>query len=356
MEEQIKELFSFVKDDREDVRKLAVSNVLAITKTSDLYPFFHLNEGAIVKDLMGLINDHPLIAHDSISALVNLSSHEPFIQYLNDDAFIYKLVLTIILPKSILADLCCMLLNNMTKCQPLAQSLIPTTTSPRTSHLDNLLEIFIRGSTKTYNPSASYHFLSGVFANISVSTRGAQCFRDKSNVDGVVRLAKVLPFIEHQDAIRRGGVVATVKNCCFEVVEGSEGVLSEELNLAAYVLLPLCGNEDFDEDIRLMLVETLLLLTQTRPGRDHLRAKRAYPVIKRLHPWERDPEVKDRCERLADMLARDEADGGGGVDVKDDDKVKEVKESMMKEEGVPVLEKEVIEEEEEDVGVMRRLV
>ncbi|KAJ3117346.1 hypothetical protein HDU96_007136 [Phlyctochytrium bullatum] len=341
---------------------MAVENILALSKTNDLFPFFHMNEGEVVKDLMQMTKDHPLIAHDAISALVNLSSQEAFLEYMNEELFIYNLILTIILPKSLLADLCCMLLNNLTKSARIAEKLVPdedTDTTPaastptdaaaatdkpkptakRTQYLDNLLEVFVRGSTRQYNPQAAFHFLSGVFANISVAAKGARCLRSRSNVDGVIRLAKIIPFTEHPDAIRRGGVVATIKNCCFDVedpVVSGGLLLSDELNLLPYILLPLCGNEDFDDDemegmpselqfpestkkresdpkIRLMLVECLVLLTHSRPGRDHLRLKRAYPVIKRLHPWEKDSDVKDRCERLVNMLARDEQDGSGGV-------------------------------------------
>ncbi|KAJ3205020.1 hypothetical protein HDU67_009152, partial [Dinochytrium kinnereticum] len=253
MEEQIKE-----------VRKLAVSNVLAISKTLELYPYFHENGGGIVKDLMGLIMDHPLIAHDAVSVLVNLSSNEDFLEYMNEDKFLQNLVLTIILPKSILADLCCMLLNNLTKSPQIAQKLIPTDTpttpttaasqpptTPRTTqYLDNLLEVFVRGVSNQYNPQANFHFLSGVFANISTTALGARCLRSRSNVDGVIRLAKVVPFTEHENDIRRGGVVAVVKNCCFDVESEEAGgmLLGEELNLLAYVLLPLCGSEDFEEE------------------------------------------------------------------------------------------------------------
>ncbi len=59
--------------------------------------------------------------------------------------------------------------------------------------------------------------------------------------------------------------------------------------------------------LRLMLVESLLLLTATRKGRDVLRAKKVYPIIRNLHLIEEDDKIKDTCERLVDMLIRDEA-------------------------------------------------
>ncbi|KAJ3150074.1 hypothetical protein HK101_001996 [Irineochytrium annulatum] len=351
---------------REDVRKLAAENIKAISKTEELLPYFARDNGAVIKDLGKLLKDHPLIAHEAVSALVNLSSHDSLLPYMADDEFVINIILSIVFPKSIIADLSCMVLNNMTKSPTIAAKLIPddttpepTTTSdentpptpqqPRTQYLDNLLEVFVRGSERLYNPSASYHFLAGVLANLSAHPRGARCLKARSRVDGVIRLAKVIPFTEHKDEHRRSGVVATIKNCCLDVTdptrasanpttvaEGGDFLLSEELNLLPYLLLPLCGPEEFDDDemegmpdelqllepgkrrepsakVRLMLIESLLLLTHSRPGRDHLRAKRAYPVIKRMHLVEPDEGVRERAERLVDMLARDEADGSGGV-------------------------------------------
>ena len=69
--------------------------------------------------------------------------------------------------------------------------------------------------------------------------------------DGLIRLSKVLPFTEHEDVIRRRGCISTIKNCCFDVEDPSAGglLLSEELNILPYILLPLCGNEDYDDDV-----------------------------------------------------------------------------------------------------------
>ncbi|RKO87495.1 hypothetical protein BDK51DRAFT_40559 [Blyttiomyces helicus] len=242
------------------------------------------------------------------------------------------------LPRNVLADLCCMLLNNLTESASIAQRLVPQTplnaASPsaptRTHQLDNLLEVFVRGAGKTYNPNAEYHFLAGVFANVTATGGGSHYMLRKSGVDGVMRLAKVLAFTEHPNRIRRHGAVATLKNCAFDP-EG-HGVLLEdsELNLLPYLLLPLSGPEDYtdeemdgmpdelqllesdksrepDDKIRLSLVETLVLLTTTRPGRDILRAKKVYSVVKKLHLVETDDAIREAIERLVDMLQRDEA-------------------------------------------------
>ncbi|KAJ3299979.1 hypothetical protein HK104_005472 [Borealophlyctis nickersoniae] len=370
MEEQLNELFSFLKDQRVDVRNLAVKNVSGLTASPEFLPYFKRNGCAVVKDLMECRKGDPLTAHDALAALVNLSS-DPVIQSaMDDEDFIYDLIVMIVLPRNVLSDLCCMLLNNLSECGPILRRLIPhdtpalasptsdstplsdsnlshptpstippanpsnppITTTPskvRTHQLDNLLEVFCRGVDKKYNPEASYHFLAGVFANAATTRQGARFMLETSQVDGVVRLAKVAVFLEHPDRIRRAGAIATVKNTAFDV-EGHKILLEDpELNLLPYLLLPLSGPEDYEDEemegmpdelqlleddkrrepdpkLRTALLETLLLLTTTRSGRDILRAKKVYPVIRKLHLQEQDENVNDAIERLVNMLMRDE--------------------------------------------------
>ncbi|KAJ3115123.1 hypothetical protein HK100_001452 [Physocladia obscura] len=403
METQVAELFGFLTSDREDMRKLAVENCKAISTSPDLQPFFGLNNGAPIKQLIALMDDHALIAHDAISTLVNLSANASLLPHFASPTFVASLVLAIILPQNVLADLCCMLLNNMTKKDDISKLLVPeynqkeeedkfklrfnpsallSTNSAgvsvpngdanekntaakkkqrrKTPYLDNLLEVFVRPNsldpkkpkneddddktkgnnsakrpTAAHNPNASYDFLAGVFANISMTPIGAIALRSRSNVDNVIRLSKLVPFVSHEagkwSTIRRGGCISAIKNCCFDVQVQETGglLLSAELNLVPYVLLPLCGPNDFDdEDIdnlpeelqllestktrepviefRLMLVETLLLLASTRPGRAHLREMKVYYVVRALHSSEKNEDIIDRIERLVTMLMGEE--------------------------------------------------
>ena len=129
--------------------------------------------------------------------------------------------------------------------------------APITSYLDNLLEIFVRGNNKQFNPQANFNFLAGVFANLTSNPTGAYHMRSRSMVDGLIRLAKILPFTEHENLMRRGGSVSVIKNCCFDVVDEAAGglLLSKELNLIPYILLPLCGPEDFTDEVNFLFRE-----------------------------------------------------------------------------------------------------
>jgi hypothetical protein len=77
--------------------------------------------------------------------------------------------------------------------------------------------------------------------------------------------------------------------------------LPEELQLLASDV----GREP-DLNVLKTHVETILLLTSTREGRERLRADGVYPVIRECHLAVEDDEVREVCERCVQMLMRDE--------------------------------------------------
>lgn len=225
-----------------------------------------------------------------------------------------------------------MLLNNLSQQEEILKHLIPneSETDSKTSLLDNLIEVFCRGEGKRYNPQAEFHFLSGVLANLSMNTQGAHFMLGKSKVDGQFRLQKIIAFIGHENAIRRGGAISVIKNICFDIPSHSWLLTDPDLNLLPFLLLPLAGNEEYDEEdmdgmpdelqlleetkqrepdwkLRLILVETLILLCSTRSMRELLRLKKVYPIVQKCHLWETNEHVQEAIERLVQLLARDEA-------------------------------------------------
>jgi hypothetical protein len=56
-----------------------------------------------------------------------------------------------------------------------------------------------------------------------------------------------------------------------------------------------------------MLLEALVLLTSTRSGREIMRQRKVYPVIRNLHLSETSEDVHEIAERVVQMLMRDES-------------------------------------------------
>ncbi|CAG8621397.1 5973_t:CDS:2 [Ambispora leptoticha] len=348
MEEQINELVSFLRVPNPEVgisvRRGALSHLLGYTaKTSQYQYIFKLNNRQPIKDLKLLCMDNPLIAHDAFSALINLSEDTEICKELDDDNFLKYLMGTN--SEAILADLACMLLSNITKDEKIAikvlNGTIPeattttntaiTTLVSSTRAMDQLVDVFVKGVNKEYNKHAEYHFLASVFANVAILPQGRDFFLTDAPQYNSPPLTSLIIFIEHSNIIRRGGVMSCMKNCCFNVSQQLDLLSESKINILPYILLPLCGPEEFDPDdmegmpediqflppdkkretdpyLRQTLLETILLLTTTRQAREILRAKKVYPVIRQMHLVEEDENVNHVAENIVNMLMRDEAE------------------------------------------------
>ncbi|KAG8756469.1 hypothetical protein FRC14_003043 [Serendipita sp. 396] len=398
MEEQYKEVFSFLHDRNPNARNVAMANILPLTVAgSPLRSLFFsgmksgglnsTSDSEVIRDLKLLCRDQPATAHDAFKALVNLSDSHLLAPSLSEPLFLAFIVSYILNPTSVLSDLACMVLSNITThsgpCVALlkqeievipfpdgktsnyypTQSLCATSPPPskdfkgtpqKERALSLLIDAFASSATLEHESTqrkGKLHFLASVFANISTQPQGREflltpcksiCTTKEAKIEAP--LSSLLPFTEHPDTIRRGGVVSTIKNCCF-VHEAHKALLSPEsdsftlsfanepvpgLDILPRVLLPLAGPEEFDlEDTELLLpelqflpstkvrekdsilrlthVETLLLLCTTRWGRDVQRKSGVYEIIRTMHETETDENVITHIERLVNMLKRDEA-------------------------------------------------
>lgn len=86
--------------------------------------------------------------------------------------------------------------------------------------------------------------------------------------------------------------------------EDTEGML-EDLQL-----LPPDKEREPNVEILKTHLETLLLLTTSREGRDLMRRIQVYPVVRECHLHVEDEEVREACERVVQILKRDEEGEG----------------------------------------------
>jgi hypothetical protein len=216
--------------------------------------------------------------------------------------------------------------------------------------MNQLLDLFVKGADGTYNKHADFDHLSYVFADLTKHAELRKYFVQKQEYDGVLPLNKLKVFTEHKSDIRRKGVASTIKNVAFDVHSHPLFLDEDDLNILPYILLPIMGNEEYDEEDMLSMlpdlqllppdkkrdgdtniiqthVETLMLLATTRKGRDYMREIKVYPVVREAHLHVDDDGVRDACERLVQVIMRDEEepakdaqeDGGKVVEELDDD-------------------------------------
>lgn len=195
--------------------------------------------------------------------------------------------------------------------------------------IDQLLDLFVKGAEGTYNKDADYDYLAYLFADLVKHAEIRQYYLRKQEYDDAVPLTKLKVFTEHKSDIRRKGVASTIKNVAFEVPAHPDFFAEDEINILPYLLLPIMGDEDYDADETMDMLpdlqllppdkkrepdntivqthlETLMLLTTTREGRDLMRKVQVYPIVRETHARVEDEGVRDACDRLVQVLMRDE--------------------------------------------------
>jgi len=394
MPSELEDLVEFLHHGNTQIRQVAVQHLVPYSASPDHQStIWKRQQLEPLKDLKLLIRDYTQIATDSLTILVNLTGFgdkEILEYYSRDDQFIEQILKKIIDDISEPnADLCCALLANLVKDDTLAKRLItaernvppekqvkvrlkttgkgvveaekvdqPVSMQISLSKriLDQLMDVFVKGANKSLNPKADYDYLSYVFADLSKFEDGRKYLLERQDYDDIVPITKLVVFTEHGSLIRRKGIASTIKNCVFENSK-HEYLMRAESNggvgLLPYILLPLAGNEEFDaedsegmldelqllppdkerevdDDIIATHLETLMLLTAERDGRDKLRAVKAYPIIRELHLKREAENVSEGCVSLVNVLMRDEANEEAGVsdvnkaDEDDDHKIEEV--------------------------------
>ncbi|KAF8524169.1 hypothetical protein JB92DRAFT_2881377 [Gautieria morchelliformis] len=218
------------------------------------------------------------------------------------------------------------------------------------------------------------HFLSSVFANLSATPLGRLYFLTPSSANTLSAtidtqtsnteypISKLIAFTEYADTIRRGGVASVIKNCAFharahralltsddtQVTVPPSATSAPGVNILPAILLPLAGPEEFeledqeklpaalqflpatkrrepDSALRLMHVETLLLLCTTRWGRDYLRRHGTYEIVRAMHAEEHVDKISEHVERLVILLKGDEGeDDSLDLALSEDERIEEV--------------------------------
>lgn len=195
--------------------------------------------------------------------------------------------------------------------------------------MNQLVDLFVKGADGTYNKNADYDYLAYFFADLAKHSEVRQYFLTRQNYDGIIPLTKITVFTEHKSDIRRKGVASTIKNVAFDVPSHPRLFSEDEIHIFPYILLPIMGSEDYDPDEMLSMlpelqllppdkerdhdlsiiqthIETLMLFTTTREGRDLMRDIKVYPIVRETHLRVKDEGVRIACERLVQILMLDD--------------------------------------------------
>jgi hypothetical protein len=197
-------------------------------------------------------------------------------------------------------------------------------------------------TTEKYNEFATLHFLAPFLSNLTQVKSIRRFVLDREQCV----FQRLLPFLSYEKSVeRRGGIIATIRNCCFDV-DQHEWLLSDHVDILPRLLLPLAGPEEFDEedneklpedlqylpeektrepdpDLRTMLVETVFKLCTTKKCLNLVKGKNTYIIMRELHKWEENKKVDIAIQKLIDLLIGDEPEEENLGDVVIPDSYKE---------------------------------
>ncbi|XP_070248225.1 protein HGH1 homolog [Myotis yumanensis] len=315
---------------RADLQEAAAGHVLALTGSGPGRTLL-AGQAALLRALVELAAaPAPAPARDAARALVNLAADPSLHESLLAAApgLPARLLGRALDPQWPWAEEAAAVLANLSRepapCASLMEAL--TAAEPGEAGLERLVRALC---TPGYNARAPLHYLGPVLSNLSQRPAARAFLLDRDRC--VVQ--RLLPLTQYPDStVRRGGVVGTLRNCCFEH-RHHEWLLGPEVDILPFLLLPLAGPEDFSEeemerlpvdlqylppdkqrepdaDIRKMLIEAIMLLTATAPGRQQVRDQGAYLILRELHNWEPESDVRGTCEKLIQVLIGDEPERG----------------------------------------------
>ncbi|XP_023945539.1 protein HGH1 homolog [Bicyclus anynana] len=328
------EILQFLKPDcRIDLKHLSLEHLLDITGTASGKEALLKNE-EVVRTIIDLTDDCEIISKTALLILVNITSDAhgatELLKYRpHNKTNVVELFLGYVLdPKKSHADAACMILSNITRVENSVKVCLDTFIP----HLEDLLKVL---SNLNYNQCKSkLNYIAPLFSNLSCSARFRKWLTEPSMKQyPFIPLKKLIPFCNYVDSvIRRGGAVGTVRNLSFDT-SYHEFLLSEDLDLLTYILPPIMGGEEYDdeemeklpvacqyyptekvrdndEDIRRMIIETLNKLCAKKHGRETLRNNGVYYVLREYHKWEKNPAVLLACENVIDILIQKEDEVG----------------------------------------------
>ncbi|KAF2133179.1 DNA-binding protein-like protein HGH1 [Dothidotthia symphoricarpi CBS 119687] len=345
MPTELEDLVEFLHHGNTQIRQAAVEHLVGYSQTD--VPLFKRNQLEPVKDLKLLVKDYAPIAKNAFTILINISSDTEITKTLaKDDAFLETLLSRITNPKERNANEIAMLLANLAKDDSLQRVLelkrdVPKELSKSKWAMDQLMDCFVKGAEGAYNKHADFDYLSYFFADLAKFPKGREYLTTPQEHDGdIIPITKIQVFTDHASHIRRLGVASAIKNVAFLVP--AHPVLLSNLspdptlppphigaNLLPYILLPLMGPEEYaDDDTEGMLdelqllepdkerekdveimkahLETLLLLSTTKEGRQVLRKVKVYPIVRECHIQVENEDVREACDRVVQVIMRDE--------------------------------------------------
>jgi len=322
---QLDELIPFLLNSKPEIRKIAIQYVRSCTGNEE--GKIELKKRNAIVNLVKLLGDIEIIAKDALTCLVNLSEDEENCNLMTQKNVIPMCVQHCFDPESNMNELSLLLLCNVTHSESACKKLLQVGEELEGFFIYKLIAKFIENPGN--NNKDQLGWIGIVLTNITQIPEGRKLILNKEKK---IITKDLLKFTTHINPIRRRGIAGALKNCLFEE-NLHDWLLSDEVNILPYLILPFVGkyaysNDEVNElpllvkeqlgkkeseaDAQNMKLfsECLLQLTRTRAGRDLMRAYGVYIILREFHKTEEillSEDTNDILMKVIEFMLRKEA-------------------------------------------------
>jgi len=324
--EQVVELIPFLRDPKKEVRHIAIKNLAGFSSLPEAQELL-VNEKILIPTLKILLCDVDYIAKESYVCLLQFSTNSKFSHRMLEAKIIPHLMEVICDKDSVFIEIALLILGNLTRTQEGSEALLQQDTEFEGVFVYKLIQRFCQGE-KTEDPKMDkYKWIASILTNLSQLERGRMLLtKDDAKLLLLVASANI-----SNHNIRKRGIAATIKNCCFErnthMMLLEKGILNfitvplvaypqdfspeeiEPMPIAAATVLLKDHKMETDRETFLSLIESLVLLCSSPETREFLRNSSVYPIIREFDKTikEDDEGVKDEILKIVNFLIRDES-------------------------------------------------
>jgi len=350
MEEAVKDLVRLMVDERnsDSVRCQTIQTLLDFTGSQDGREFLK-QQPSIFKALSYIIQSNKSAActASALKFFVNYTSVESFEFAQENIPDIQSLLISVMHPDSLYADLVSFILSNITRRKEGAEFLYKTLKNPVESKSDKIPTTNFENLVKCYSienfnkKNQKIHYIGQTLANLAV-IKDVRFEILKQNY-----FSKLASYITHKESsTRRHAAASLIRNCCLDndchdmILNLESSTDGECSDIVVQILLRLASGEDQngdnaiseedvdkfpldlqyldeqhkreeDPEIRRMLVQSLHLLSGDEKGREMMLKVNVYRLIDCLYQWEckhgqkEDSEVAEAELQFIELLIAD---------------------------------------------------
>ncbi|KAL8923756.1 MAG: hypothetical protein Q9172_003002 [Xanthocarpia lactea] len=352
MATELEELIEFLHHGNTQIRQIGTPSA-GLKTTENLVPYsktqpaiFKSGQLSPVKDLKLLVKDYAPIASSALTILINISVDPEILKFLaEDDVFLENILNRITNPKETNATLLSMLLSNLAKSDSFARLLntkrptVRTLSSTATNAFDQLLDLFNRGVSGSYNPNSKFEYLPYLFADLAKFPSISTHLIATSSPNDAPLLTTFTPHTSPPSLPLpvRLGATSTIRNALLSIPSPLTTIPTMIPHIIPSLLLPLIGSDPaFSEsetdmlppelqllgpehkqesDLQVLnnLVESLFLICARGEEKARMRVRDmgAYAVVREVHVGVEDEGIRENVERVVQLLMGDEAELGG---------------------------------------------